>query len=410
MKTEETIEKVLVQAGNEEAQEIFSDLMRSFVRIGILEAMKAEVELLCGPRYQPDKSSDFVRAGSEKGQIYTETGKEEIRRPRVRSKEGEEVQLETYRQASSQRNLFDQVTDAIIAGMPVRGVEKCYGGAVKKSQASEMWIEKSAEILMDFRRRSLLREDWVAIMLDGVFIGDEQCVVVAIGITADGTKVELDFEPGTSENAEVCAMLLERIIDRGFTIPDSQRLLACIDGAKALRKAVRRFWPDAVIQECLVHVERQTYPKMPKSSHEELKLRFKELREAQGKESGEGAFEELVTYVERHSDSAARHLREREERLLVFHRLDVSDELNTTFLNTNIIENVIGNWRKTTRHIKRWRLNKGDMVNRWTAVGLVEAGKGFKRVRGHKKLDQIVAALQKKDEDEKTKSIQSESK
>jgi len=208
MITEQTIEKVLVQASNEEAHEIFNDMMRSFVRVGLLNAMNAEVEMLCGPRYHPEQSSDFVRAGSEKGRIYTETGKEEIRRPRVRSKEGEEVQLETYKQASSQRNLFDQVTDAIVAGMPVRGVEKCHGGAVKKSQASEMWIEKSAEVLLDFRRRNLVREDWVAIMLDGVFIGDEQCVVVAIGIAADGTKVELDFEPGTSESTEVCSMLL----------------------------------------------------------------------------------------------------------------------------------------------------------------------------------------------------------
>jgi transposase-like protein len=389
---------MLAQADEGEARELFSKMMRSCVRAGLLEAMAHEVDLLCGPKYHPDAESEFKRAGSERGHYYSDAGKEEIRRPRVRTKDGEEVTLESYRQASDQGNLFDRVVETIAAGMPVRGAEKCFDGAVKKTQASEMWVEKSAEALHRFRERSLVADNWLAIMVDGVFIGNEKCIVIAIGIQSDGSKHVLDFEPGSSENAETCGLLLERIVERGFTVAQGQRVLACLDGSKALRKAVKRMWSDAVIQECLVHTERVTHAKLPRKAQEEAKRLFDRLRKAQGSENGEEAFTELVEHVGRHNDTAAENLRDRKEALLAIHRLDVSSELNVTFLSTNLIENVIRNWRKTTHQIKNWKFGKDGMISRWTAVGLLNAEDGFRKIRGHQKLDDLVRALQRGEE------------
>lgn len=399
MTPKETIEQVLAQADEGEARELFLQTMRSCVRAGLLEAMAHEVELLCGPKYFPDSESECKRAGSERGQIYTDAGKEEIRRPRVRTVDGDEVRLESYRLASDQRNLFERVVESVAAGLPVRGVEKCLNGAVKKTQASEMWLEKSAELLDQFRERSLVAEDWLAIMIDGVFIGNEQCIVVAIGIQSDGTKTVLDFEPGNSESAEVCGLLLERIIERGFCLPDGQRLLACLDGSKALRKAVKRFWGDVAIQECLIHAQRVTHAKLPGKAQEEAKRLFDKLRKAQGKDAGEEAFKELVAHVGKHNDSAEEQLLKRQDSLLTFHRLDVSSELNVTFLSTNLIENVIRNWRKATNQVKRWKFGKGNMISRWSAVGLLSAEEGFRKIRGHEKLEALSAALRRKEGD-----------
>ncbi len=89
--------------------------------------MAEEVEALCGPKYARDHESDCRRAGSERGHAFINGTKEEITRPRVRNANGE-VPLSTYNIAKDRNLIFDQVVEAIAAGMPVRGVEDCHGG------------------------------------------------------------------------------------------------------------------------------------------------------------------------------------------------------------------------------------------------------------------------------------------
>ena len=46
--------------------------------------------------------------------------------------------------------------------------------------------------------------------------------------------------------------------------------------------------------------------------------------------------------------------------------------------------------------IKRWR--GGHMVLRWTAAAILEAVKGFRRLKGHKDMPRLVAALRAHDQ------------
>ncbi len=255
-----------------------------------------------------------------------------------------------------------------------------------------MWVQKSAEYIEKLRTRNLKADDWLAMQIDGVFIGNDCCVIVAVGFHEDGRKEVLDFEPGASENFECAKRLCERLAERGFGPPPGRRLLVVRDGSKALKKAVKAVWPDALQQECLVHAERETLAKLPKKAAEEAVRLFKRLRLAEGKQSGEEAFEELLGHLRAHNADAANCLEKRRDALLVFHRLDVPATLNVTFLSTNHIENLIGNWRQETNRVKRWDL-RGNQVSRWTAVGLLEAEKGFRRVRGYQHLHCLAEAL-----------------
>ena len=47
----------------------------------------------------------------------------------------------------------------------------------------------------------------------------------------------------------------------------------------------------------------------------------------------------------------------------------------------------------TQRNVKRWR--DGDMRLRWTAARLAEAQKGFRRVKGHRYLPELTAAIRR---------------
>lgn len=371
---------------------LFREMLHRSVRLGLYEAMAEEVERLCGPRYKPDPDSPCQRAGSEKGVAYLDGGKDEIRRPRVRHETEGEVQLATYAAVSSPRGLFEQVVAAVAQGLPVRGVERALEGAVSKSEVSRMWADKSREQLELLRGRPLDDADWLCVLIDGVWLTRELCVVVAVGIDTEGNKRVLDFEQGPSENATTVEALLKRLRSRGVSAKAGRRLLVLRDGSSAIAAGVKRLWPEAVQQECLVHAHSNLRDAVRKRDRADLDLRFKALREAQGKAAGEEAFDELMEFVSERNAAAALALGARRDVLLAFHRLEVPSTLNTTFLSTNLIENVLRNWREATGNVKRWN-EKHDMVPRWMAAGLLWAEAGFRKIRHAEDLPCLAVAL-----------------
>lgn len=387
----EKLKEAFLQGEVREAADLFRQLLRQSVRAGLFDAMAEEVEALCGPRYRPDSQCLCHRAGSEKGVAYLDGGKEEIRRPRVRHEVDGELRLATYEAASSSRNLFDQIVASVAQGLPVRGVERVTGKAVSRSAASRMWVEKSREQLELLRNRPLRNVDWLSVLIDGVWLTREICVVVAVGIDTAGDKKVLDFEQGTSENIGVVTALIERLAARGVEAK-ARRLLVSRDGSKAIETAVRRIWPEAIQQECLVHAHSNLRDKLRRRDRADLDIHFKKLREAQGRHAGEEAFDELLDFVSERNAAAALALESRRDALLAFHRLDVPSTLNVTFLSTNLIENTLRNWRGATDNVKRWN-EKEDMIPRWMASGLLWAEAGFRKIRHAEDLPRLAAAL-----------------
>lgn len=386
------IREVFAQANESEARDIFEDLMRTSVRLGLLKALEEEVNSLCGQKHHPNQESPNYRAGSEKGSFYAHGKKEEITRPRVREKEGGEVKLAVYEEASQQRNLFEEVVNSLAEGMSSRGVSRATKNAVSKSAASRMWVEQSREQLEFFRRREIGKLDLIGLQIDGVFVGKEICVVIALGIDLEGNKHMLDFEQGTAESATCVGCLIARLHERGVTEPEGRRLLVQRDGSAAIAKAVRQYYPNAVQQECVVHLHRQVKDKLRRKDASDLDGYFKRFREAQGAEAGEEAWDELYAYINDRNAVAAKAMQERKSALLAFHRLNVPATLNTTFLSTNIIENAIRNWRSHTGNVKLWN-EKEDMVSRWAATGMLWAENTFNKVRSSEDLHHLAAAL-----------------
>jgi putative transposase len=111
--------------------------------------------------------------------------------------------------------------------------------------------------------RDLTGEDIKVLMLDGEHMA-ERCVVVALAITADGTKKPVGLWDGSTENKTVVRALLADLVDRGLAVDDG--LLVVLDGAKALSAAVREvFGAKALIQRCRLHKRRINRPSRPGS-------------------------------------------------------------------------------------------------------------------------------------------------
>ncbi len=98
-----------------------------------------------------------------------------------------------------------------------------------------------------------------------------------------------------------------------------------------------------------------------------------------------GVFGPLRVGHPRINPSAARSLEEGLEETLTVHRLGVGWLLRRTLASSNPIESCLSTVERVARNVKRWR--EGEQALRWTATGLLEAQKKFRRVKGYRELE-----------------------
>jgi putative transposase len=81
-----------------------------------------------------------------------------------------------------------------------------------------------------------------------------------------------------------------------------------------------------------------------------------------------------------------------EETLTVI-RLGIKGKLKRTLESTNPAESMIDTVRTTQRNVKYW--SSGEMGLRWTAAGMLEAEKQFRKVIGYKDLAKLAVAIER---------------
>jgi putative transposase len=103
----------------------------------------------------------------------------------------------------------------------------------------------------------------------------------------------------------------------------------------------------------------------------------------------------LARRLEHQHPGAAASLREGLEETLTVMHLGLPENLERVLSSTNLIENLFSRVREIGRRVKHWR--SGTMVPRWTAVGVLEAERGFRKLIGHRAMPDLVAALRARD-------------
>jgi transposase-like protein len=394
---EATIIGLLGQVTSGEIKEELEKAARGVVRDLFLRVLEAEVAELCGPAYERGKERECYRSGSAPGSVALSEKREKITRPRARRRlEGggsEEVRLGIYEAGKDAASLREGIVTALAAGVSTREQERLgKGQGVKKSEASRLWAREGVRLVEELRGRDLGGERWLVLMLDGIYLAKELLAVVALGVTDEGKKVILDFELGASENAEVCSALLSRVRRRGFGPIEGHRLLAVLDGSEALKKAATTHFPGIVLQRCLVHKLRNLEGYVRKGERGELRRYFDRLRKVEGEEAAREALDELERFLEGTNARALESLREAGDELIALHKLGVPSTLNVSLLSTNLIENPFKNVRRKIGRVTRWRPETGQ-PSRWLAHALLEAERGFRRIRGHADLGALKEAL-----------------
>jgi transposase-like protein len=370
-----------------------------------LAIMNEEADALCGLWNARDPERGHVRGGTTPTSVVMGGQRLPIRRPRVHAvdEDGErtgEVGLASYG-VFAQGDLLNRVAvERMLAGVATRSFERAadpIGAKARraatsksKSSVSRRFVTGTRKALDELLGRDLSSLDAAVLMIDGVDFAGAMCVV-ALVVTAAGTKVPVGLRLGDTENKSVVTALLADLVERGLDAAGG--LLVVIDGAKALATAVRSVFGElALIQRCQIHKRRNVKGHLPARLRDDVDARLRGAFADPDPVSGLAKAKRLAAELDRTHPDAAGSLREGLEDMFTVRRLGIDGTLARTLVCTNMIESMISICRTTSRNVKRWR-EEGDMRRRWCAAGLLEAERKFRRLRGHRQMPQLVAAL-----------------
>ena len=143
------------------------------------------------------------------------------------------------------------------------------------------WQDEAAA----FNKRSLADTDYVYVWVDGIHFKvrldqDKVCLLVMIGVRADGKKELIALADGFRESTESWADLLRSCRRRGMSAP----VLAVGDGALGFWKAVRDVFPTTREQRCWFHKSGNVLSALPKSAHPGARAALAEIYNAEDKD------------------------------------------------------------------------------------------------------------------------------
>ena len=373
------------------------------VGLGVLsELMEEEVDDVVGPKGKHNCDRIAVRHGHEDGEVTLGGRRVEVKRPRVRTADGEaEVGLATYQHFADRDPLGRVVLERMLAGVSTRRYRRTQepvgedvetrARSTSKSSVSRTFVERTRTALSELMSRQLSDLRLAVMMLDGLELKGRM-MIVALGITTEGVKIPLGLWEGSTENATVATALLSDLVERG--LDPEQGMLFVLDGSKALRKAVRSVFGEVPVQRCLWHKERNVMQHLPERDRPPIKAR---MRRAWRETDYERALEQLrvlADELDHTHPGAAGSLREGMNETLTVIRLGIRGKLRRTLESTNPAESMIETVRTTQRNVKHW--SSGEMGLRWTAAGMLEAEKQFRKVIGYTDLPRLAVAIERR--------------
>jgi transposase-like protein len=373
------------------------------VGLGVLhELMEEELDEVVGPKGRHDADRVAVRHGQEGGEVTLGGRRVPVRRPRARTAGGSgEVPLATYAHFAARDPLSEVVPERMLAGVSTRRYARTQepvgadleqdARSQSKSAVSRTFVARTREALAELMRRRPDDVRLAVLMLDGIELKG-RTNVVALGITTEGVKVPLGLWEGSTENATVATALLADLVDRG--LDTTQGVLCVIDGSKALRRAIRDVFGDrAPVQRCVRHKQRNVLEHLPERDRPAVKRRPRRAWALDDHERAREQLQALAGELERAHPGAAASLREGLHEPLTVTRLGVTGSLKRTLASTNPCESMIECVRRTSRNVKRW--SSGEMALRWTATGMLEAERQFRKIIGYQRLAKLAVAIER---------------
>ena len=242
-------------------QAMFAEL----VRAGLQALIEAEAATKIGAeRYERSEGRTTHRNGHRTKTVSTPAGDIEARIPKLRSGSFFPALLERRRRVD--RALYAVIMQAYVHGVSPRGVDDLVRAlgvdtGISKSEVSRICADLDAEVEA-FRTRTLAHTQFPYVFADATFCkvrigahGVSHAMVVAIGVSVDGTREVLGTAVGDSESYEFWSDFLRSLKARGLTGVH----LVISDAHADLKAAVAQQFVGAAWQRCRVHFMRNLH-------------------------------------------------------------------------------------------------------------------------------------------------------
>ena len=251
------------------------------------------------------------------------------------------------------------------------------------SRLKQAWIQEHDV----WRQRDLSGQRYVYIWADGIYFnirGDEarHCILVIIGVTAQGNKEFLAIDDGYRESAQSWKEVLENLKSRGMNQPK----LAIGDGALGFWKALQEVFGETRAQRCWVHKMNNILNKMPKGIQGKAKQHLQDIWMAEVKADAEEAFDLFLKTYQNKYPKACECLEKDREQMLAFY--DFPAEHWVHIRTSNPIESTFATVRLRTAKTR-------SCVSRTTILTMVfrlglSAEKGWRKLRGFRRLADVI--------------------
>jgi transposase-like protein len=220
--------------------------------------------------------------------------------------------------------------------------------------------------------------------------GARSCLLVIIGVTAEGSKELVSIGEGLRESAESWLEVLRDLKARGLELG---ALLAVGDGALGFWAALDQIYPQTRCQRCWVHKSANVLNELPKSVQGKAKAALHEIWMAPTRAQAIKAFDAFLKNYQAKYPKATDKLVKDREALLAFYEFPAEHWMHLR--TTNPIESTFATVRQRTTRTK-------NCVSRATFLGLAfklvqQAQKRWRRIRGVERIAELLAGMVFKD-------------
>lgn len=328
-----------------ELNKILPNIIKEVVKQTLESIMVAEREIFI-------KENNGTKNGFYTRNFETVAGKlEELKIPRDREGRFKTKLIEPYKRRDI--NLEELIFGMFASGMSTRAIADALESvfefkysASTISQISEITIEE-----INKWREKKLKKRYSVIMIDGMYLSvrrdtvEKEVVLFVLGIDEEGYREIIDFEVNPAEGAEIWEDIIKRLYERGVR----EVLLFVADGITGVEERIKKYFPKADFQSCIVHKVRNTLNKVRSKDRKEVAEDLKSIYRASTKEDAKEAFNKFKEKWSRKYPNIVKSWEMELYRLLTF--LKYPKSIQRVIYTTNLIERTIKEIRKRIKVI-----------------------------------------------------------
>jgi putative transposase len=338
-------------------------------------------------------------------EILTTVGPVEVQVPKVRDRSGSGVKFNSAlappyvrRSARVAAALPWLYLKGISSGDLGEALEVLVGEGAKGLSPAALGRLKAqwSEEYKSWAGRSLAGKEYAYWWVDGIYTtlresdDPKLCLLVIIGVTADGTKEWVAISDGLRESTESWLDVLRDLKERGLEVGPR---LAVGDGALGFWKALDQVYPETAHQRCWFHKMGNVLTDLPKALHSKAKAGLQAIWMAPTRTEANHAFKRFLKRYGAKYPKATAKLEKDREALLAFFNFPAEHWVHLR--TTNPIESTFATVRHRTSRTK-------NCVTRSTFLALAfklaeEAAKTWRRIRAPEKVAELLAGARYKD-------------